>query len=42
LDRFEKDFKHQDREVYTEHVQKFSKAAFIERMRSVIEERKKI
>jgi hypothetical protein len=30
------------RKVFTDHVQQFSKTAFIERMRGVLEERKRI
>ena len=41
LDHFEKDIKFHNREVFNEHVQQFSKAAFIERVNRIIAERKR-
>jgi glycosyltransferase involved in cell wall biosynthesis len=43
IDRFEQDeVQFSDRRVFSNHVRQFSKAAFIERMRRVLEERKRI
>jgi glycosyltransferase involved in cell wall biosynthesis len=39
MDYFEKELNFENRDVFTEHVQKFSKTAFIERMNKVIKER---
>jgi len=42
MDYFEKELKFHNREVFTEHVQQFSKGAFISRMQRIIEEKKRI
>jgi len=42
MDNFEKDFIIHNREEFNEHVQQFSKAAFIERIKNVISEKKRI
>jgi len=42
LDYFEKDIKFHNRDVFNNHVQQFSKTAFIERMNRVINEKRRI
>jgi len=41
MEFFEKDFKMEVREIFNEHVQQFSKAAFIERIRKIVKEGKR-
>ena len=42
MDHFEKNMNFDNREVFTEHVQQFSKASFIKRVENIINERKRI
>ncbi|MDR0321268.1 MAG: glycosyltransferase [Treponema sp.] len=42
MDYFEKEGRFHHREVFTDHVMQFSKTAFIERIKKVIEERKRV
>jgi len=42
IDHFERDFNSYNREVYNEHVNQFSKTAFIERMNRIINDKRRI
>jgi len=42
MDCFEKELKFHNRDVFNEHVQQFSKSAFIERMQRIINEKKRV